>query len=104
MRKLIIGMAAIGMAGGMSAPAFSKAHAQPSDRADQLGQCNASGVVRDANCMVVLVGGAPTIDPTGARNVDARALLGDAKGVDGQAFSDVRSASGGSERGIGGPK
>jgi hypothetical protein len=84
MRKTLAGIAAIGMMAGMSAPALSKAHMQPSDRADQLGQANANG-----------------LSPTGARNVDARALVpGDEKGVDGRTFSDVRSASGGSERGM----
>ena len=76
-----------------AAPAFGKAHLQPSDRADQLGQANASAVVRDADGNII------GFDDTGARNVDGRGLF-DPKGVDGQTFSDVRSASGGSERGM----
>jgi hypothetical protein len=59
----------------------------PSDRAQQLGQANADAT-----------------QPTGARNADARGLIpgtdGGARGVDGQTFSDTRSASGGSERGM----
>lgn len=98
--RIITGLSvAVLAATAASSPAFGKGHAQPSDTADQLGQCNASGIVRDSNCMAVLTNGAPTLDPTGARNVDARNLLGDGKGVDGQSFSAVRSASGGSERG-----
>jgi hypothetical protein len=76
-----------------SAPAFGKAHLQPSDTAQQLGQANASAVMLDADGNVVE-------DPTGARNADARGLLDGDTGVDGQAFSAVRSASGGSERGM----
>lgn len=78
----------------VSAPAFAKGHAQPSDTADQLGQANASAVVRDADGNVI------GLDPTGARNVDARGLAGGDKGVDGQSFSTLRKASGGSERGM----
>ncbi len=103
MRRLIAGVAAAAVAATLATPALSKAHMQPSDRADQLGQCNASAVMRDANCNVIFVNGAPVADPTGARNVDARGLLGDPKGVDGQSFSADRSASGGSERGQKGP-
>jgi hypothetical protein len=76
-----------------AAPALGKAHMQPSDTADQLGQANASAVVRDADGTIV------GFDETGARNVDGRGLF-DAKGVDGRTFSAVRSASGGSERGM----
>ena len=78
---------------GTAAPAFGKAHLQPSDTADQLGQANSSAVVRDADGNII------GFDATGARNVDGRGLF-DAKGVDGQSFSAVRSASGGSERGM----
>ena len=80
-----------------STPTFGKAHLQPSDTADQLGQANASADTRDADGKIT------GLDPTGARNVDARQpqLLGSGtRGVDGQTFSDVRSASGGSERGM----
>lgn len=99
--RLVTGLSIAALAvTAASSPAFGKGHAQPSSTADQLGQCNASGVVRDADCMAVLTNGAPTLDPTGARNVDARNLLGDGKGVDGRSFSSVRSASGGSERGM----
>ena len=76
-----------------SAPAFAKGHDAPSDTADQLGQANASAVVRDADGNVI------GLDPTGARNADGKGLDG-TKGVDGRAFSTVRSASGGSERGM----
>ena len=80
-----------------SAPAFAKGHDAPSDTADQLGQANASAVMRDADGKVI------GLDPTGARNVDARQpqLTGTGtRGVDGRAFSTVRSDSGGSERGM----
>lgn len=87
MRKIIVGVAAIAAAAAWSSPALSKAHLMPSDRADQLGQANADGT-----------------SPTGARNADARGLIAGtddgAKGVDGRAFSDTRSSSGGSERGM----
>jgi hypothetical protein len=81
----------------VAVPAFGKAHKQPSDTADQLGQANASAVTRDEN------GEITGFDLTGARNVDARepSLLGTGtKGVDGRTFSQLRSASGGDERGM----
>jgi hypothetical protein len=77
-----------------SAPAFGKAHLQPSDTAQQLGQANASAVIL-AEDGVTVIG----LDPTGARAGDAKGADG-TKGVDGQTFSAVRSASGGSERGM----
>jgi hypothetical protein len=93
--RIITGLSVAALAiTAASSPAFGKAHLQPSDRADQLGQANASAVVRDAGGNII------GLDPTGARNVDARGLAGGDKGVDGQAFSAVRSASGGSERGM----
>jgi hypothetical protein len=64
-------------------PAFGKAHMQPSDTADQLGQANADATT-----------------PTGARNGDAKAITDGEKGVDGQTFSDTRKSVGGSESGM----
>ena len=87
MRKFIIGVAAIAAGAAWSAPALAKAHLMPSDRAQQLGQANADATL-----------------PTGARNADAKGLIpgtdGGAKGVDGQVFSDIRSAAGGTVRGL----
>lgn len=83
MRRIIAAVAATGMVVGWTAPAFSKAHAQPSDRAQELGQANANA-----------------LDPTGARNGDARGLTDGTKGVDGKSYSDLRSQVKGTESGM----
>jgi hypothetical protein len=65
-------------------PAFGKAHLQPQDTvAAQLGQANADAT-----------------SPSGARNGDAKAITDSQKGVDGQAFSDIRKMVGGTESGM----
>ena len=94
MRRYFAPAVALVLMTSVAAPAFGKAHKQPSDTADQLGQANASAVQRDAEGNII------GFDDTGARNVDARGLAGGDRGVDGQTFSDDRSASGGSERGM----
>lgn len=82
MRLLIAGAVAAVTVLGYSAPALSKAHAMPSDRAQVLGQANAD-----------------TTQPTGARNGDAKAILDDQKGVVGQTYSDLRQVVKGTESG-----
>jgi hypothetical protein len=82
MRKVLAGLTAIGMVAGLSAPALSKAHKQPADRAQELGQANADATM-----------------PTGARNGDARMLTDSMKGVDGRTYSDLRSSVKGTESG-----
>lgn len=67
---------------GWSAPAFAKAHSMPSDRAQTLGQANAS-----------------TLEPTGARNGDAKGITDGIKGIDGSSYSDLRRQVKGTESG-----
>lgn len=87
MRRLITGIAVAALAASSAVPAFAKAHMQPSDRAQELGQANANA-----------------LDPTGARNADARMLIpgtdGGAKGVDGKVYSDLRREVKGTESGL----
>ena len=82
MRRLVAGTAAVTMALAWSAPAFAKAHAMPSDRAQTLGQANADAT-----------------QPTGARNGDAKAITDSTKGVDGKTYSDLRRQVKGTESG-----
>lgn len=93
MRNIIAPAAMILMA-TIAAPAFGKAHLQPSDTAQMLGDLNASAVILDEDGNII------GEDPTGARNVDAKGVLDLVNGVDGQTFSGVRSTSAGSERGL----
>ena len=80
--RIIAALAGIATVVAWSAPAMSKAHSQPSDRADQLGQANADATT-----------------PTGARNGDAKAITDGTKGVDGSMYSDLRSSVKGTESG-----